>query len=262
MPRPFLALVFASLAWLGAAALVVPGASAAGVPDTVAAADRLFALVNSERAAAGLPALARRAEVDAIAATHRTAMAAKGDLWHNDVYFSPATHQALGASYLGENVAMNRSIEDMHRRLMLSPHHRENILDPRFTQMGVAVAAAPDGVLYATEDFVQPKTVAAPKPAAPKPAATKPAAPKPLPTTTAPPAPSTTAAVAAPAVAAVAVAPPVRVTVPAPALAAPPPTVLAVAAPRPVVPARPLLLLAVAAALLGLVGTRLVKTRR
>jgi hypothetical protein len=255
-----LTLVAASVAWLAAAALVLPRASAADAPDPTALANRLFALVNGERAAAGLPALVRRAEVDAIATSHSTAMAARGDIYHNDLYFSPATHQALGASYLGENVAMNRSIEDMHRRLMLSPHHRDNILDRRFTQIGVAVAAAPDGVLYATEDFVQPKTAAAPKPAAPKRAPVKPAAVKPKPTTTAPPAPTTTAFVA-PVAEVVAVAPPVAVTMPATA-AAPPATVLAAATPRPVVPTRPLLLLAVAAALLGLVGSRLVATRR
>jgi hypothetical protein len=254
-----LILVAASVAWLAAAALVLPRASAADAPDPTAAANRLFALVNGERAAAGLPALVRRAEVDAIATSHSTAMAARGDIYHNDLYFSAATHQALGASYLGENVAMNRSIEDMHRRLMLSPHHRDNILDRRFTQIGVAVAAAPDGVLYATEDFVQPKAAAAPKPAAKAVLKPKPKAkPKPVPTT----APTT----APPAVVPAAVVEPVAVTLPVSAPSGPPQTVLASATTpgpaRPVAPVRPLLLLAIAAALLVLVGSRAAAARR
>jgi hypothetical protein len=84
-------------------------------------------------------------------------MAKAGDLWHNDAYFTPASHDALDAQTLGENVAMNADVDDMHRRLMASPHHRDNILDGRFSQLGVGVAVGKDGVLFATEDFVQPR---------------------------------------------------------------------------------------------------------
>jgi uncharacterized protein YkwD len=141
-------------------------------PDTAAAARRLFDLVNAERTSRGMPAFARRADVDAIAVGHSRKMAARNDIWHNDDYFTAATKNAIGAVLLGENVALNRSIDDMHRRLMASPHHRDNILDRRFTQIGIGVAVADDGVLYGTENFLQPKAAARP------PAAAKPAAPK------------------------------------------------------------------------------------
>ena len=146
-------------------------------PDTAAAARRLLELVNAERTARGLPALARRGDIDAIAVRHSTAMAAKYDIWHNDGYFTPTTKSSLGAVFVGENVAMNPGIENMHKRLMNSPHHRDNILDARFTQVGIGVAAAPDGELFATEDFAQPRAVAAPRPTPVRPAAVKTAAP-------------------------------------------------------------------------------------
>jgi uncharacterized protein YkwD len=137
--------------------------------DLAAAARRLLELVNAERTPRGLPALARRSDVDAVALAHSQDMAAKGDIWHNNAYFTPATHQALGAVFLGENVAMNSDIDDMHRRLMNSPGHRANILDGRFTQVGIGVAVDSSGYLFATEDFVEPRVPAAkagPAPAA------------------------------------------------------------------------------------------------
>ncbi|MDQ1437537.1 MAG: hypothetical protein QOK43_1166 [Acidimicrobiaceae bacterium] len=183
----------------GSACPPPPNAPTADAPqpvtDTAAKASRLFDLVNQERAARGLPVLSRRADVDAIALAQGVRMAAGYDLWHNTDFFTPATHAALGAVYLGENVAKNASIEDMHQRLMASPHHRDNILDARFRQIGVGVAVAPNGMLFATEDFVEPRTAAA---AAHVPAA---AAVHAVAKRTAP-APSTTAPTPAPAAAA------------------------------------------------------------
>src|SRR5581483_6551648 len=135
--------------------------------DTAAAANRLLQLLNRDRLAAGLTALTRRADVDAIAVKHSGDMAAKNQMWHNDDYFTPASHDRLNAKTLGENVAMNPDIDDMHQRLMNSPHHRANILDPRFRQIGVGVVQSADGNLFATEDFLEPRAaVVAPAPAA------------------------------------------------------------------------------------------------
>ena len=145
-------------------------------PNVVAA--RLFELVNQERTSRGIPALTRRADVDRIAKAHGDRMAAAYTIWHNDDYFTAATKRLIGASFVGENVAKNSDIDDMHRRLMNSPDHRENILDRRFSQVGIGVGVAPNGELFGTEDFLTPLAAAAPAPA--------PAAPKPA------PAPSTT----------------------------------------------------------------------
>lgn len=135
--------------------------------DTKALARRLFDLMNQERTSRGLPAFSRRTDVDDIAVAHSKRMAADGGIWHNDDYFTPATKNRLQAAYLGENVARNADIDDMHRRLMNSPHHRDNILNPRFSQVGVGVAVGENGGLFGTENFLQPRPPA-PPPAAPK----------------------------------------------------------------------------------------------
>lgn len=145
---------------------VVPPTKPPPPPDTKAMARRLFNLMNQERTSRGLAPFTRRADVDAIAVGHSGRMAAKGTIWHNDEYFSPATKDRLQAAYLGENVARNADIDDMHRRLMNSPHHRDNILNPRFTQVGVGVAVGENGGLFGTENFMQPRT---PRPSPPPP---------------------------------------------------------------------------------------------
>jgi hypothetical protein len=165
-------------------------------------------LMNVERATLGLPSMSMRGDANAIAEAQSAAMAAEGTIWHNEQYLTHATRTALAAKMLGENVGMGPTVDQVHGAFMNSPGHRANIVEPVFTIVGVGVVRSPSGMLYITQDFVQPSggtprpaAKAAPKPA-PKPraaAAPKPraaSAPKPAPApTTAPPtteAPATT----------------------------------------------------------------------
>jgi uncharacterized protein YkwD len=160
-----------------------------------AAVARLLDLMNGERRRSGLPLFALRADVSAIAARHSEAMAARGTIWHNDGYFTEATRRKLDARLLGENVARNPEIDDAHRRLMNSPGHRGNILDGRFTVVGLAVYHDGQGNLYVTQNFVQPNARPAAQTAPAPPTAAGNRAPQaPAPTTTQPPAPSPAAA--------------------------------------------------------------------
>lgn len=139
----------------------MPAPGPGAPPDAGAAAARLLVLVNEERTSRGLVALVQRDDVTAIAVAHSAAMADAGDIWHNDSYFSPATKRRLGARRVGENVALNRDADDAHRKLMASPAHRDNILDPGFRFVGIAVGVDEEGRIYVTEDFVDPVTMAA-----------------------------------------------------------------------------------------------------
>ena len=135
--------------------------------------------------------------------------------------------QMLGATYLGENVSMDKSLEANDSRLFASPGHHQNIVDPRFNYIGIGVALDANDWVYVTEDFSQiphgmvalgvkqaatpaaPPAQPASEPAssppvsAPAPAPPRPAAPALSPQAAAPPAPAPPApAVSAPAVAA------------------------------------------------------------
>lgn len=138
-----------------------------------AGADRLLELVNEERRRAGVPPLTRRADVDRIAVEHSRRMAAADRIWHNDAYFTSETRTRLGARALGENVALNASVEDAHRRLMASPGHRRNILSATFSVVGIGVVRG-ESSWFLTQNFVEPRAQAAPAAARQTAAATPP----------------------------------------------------------------------------------------
>ena len=157
----------------------------------------LLTLLNRERASRGLPLFSRRPDLDQVAAGWSKHLAETGVPAHNDAYFTDGSRQQHGGLALGENVALDAEAQPAHDHLMASPHHRDNILDTRFSAVGLG-AAYRDGSWWITEDFLQPAgaphEAARSLPAAPaKPTG---AAPPPAPAVTAPPdtAPPSTAA--------------------------------------------------------------------
>lgn len=155
-----------------------------GAYDDVAGAQLLAEQINADRVANGLRPLEISAELTSIAQAHSRRMAAAGKIWHNDELFSQSVRSRLRASRLGENVGFDGGgAATSHQMYMDSPPHRANILDPRFTAMGIAVTVA-DGIAYSTEDFMQ---VDSPPPPPPRPAPVAPApAPPAAPPTTEP----------------------------------------------------------------------------
>ena len=119
------------------------------LPDV---AQQFLDLPNGERAAAGIGPISMRADVVPMALAHSLEMAQQGSIWHG----SFVTEHALNAQSIGENVGMGDSVGSIESAFMASPHHRDNILDPNFTQAGYAVVAD-NGTYFITEDFVQPK---------------------------------------------------------------------------------------------------------
>lgn len=137
-----------------------PSAGSPASPESVEVlAERMLALVNSERAKANLPSLDVQPWSESIAAEHSMRMAAAKSIWHNDDYFARG-RKAMGANLLGENVAMGVSVEGAHRSLMESPPHRQNILDPRFSHLGIGIARGEDEMIYVTEGFARIPPVA------------------------------------------------------------------------------------------------------
>lgn len=53
---------------------------------------------------------------------------------------------------VAENVGMGPDVRTVFDRFMASPSHRDNILNPRLTQVGVGVVAG-GGSLWVTVDF-------------------------------------------------------------------------------------------------------------
>lgn len=106
-------------------------------------AKALFELVNVERLRAGREALVLDPALIIAAERHARDIIARGYFGHLDPDgVTPARRARLAGvefGVLGENLAGNTSIADAHRMLMASPAHRGNILNSRYSRVGIAV---------------------------------------------------------------------------------------------------------------------------
>jgi uncharacterized protein YkwD len=117
----------------------------------------MLALVNKERAAAGLGALEADPELADVARRHSADMFARG-------YFSHATPEGKSpfdrirearVSFLtaGENLALAPTMQLAHTGLMNSPGHRANILRPQFGRLGIGILDGGRRGLMVTQNF-------------------------------------------------------------------------------------------------------------
>ena len=115
--------------------------------------NEVLALVNAERAAAGLRPLAAQTCPDGFAEPWSPTMAAAGGLSHQSL--SPILSRC-GARTAAENVGMNsaQSPASMVAGFMGSPPHRANILNPAYTGIGIGAYRDARGVWWVTQDFV------------------------------------------------------------------------------------------------------------
>jgi uncharacterized protein YkwD len=199
---------------------VVRSVPASVSDDALAAAN--FAWANVQRAAAGVAPLQVQSWAQGVAQGHSQDMAATGNIFHNMSGYMGPGHSAMGATYLGENVAVGTNLDYAQSALITSAPHRANLLDARFNYVGIGAATDASGQVYITEDFAQIGGAPAAAPAAAPVAA---------------PAPAPAPRVVAPAPKPVVVPNPVLPATPKPAPVVPAPVARAVAAPAAPAPA-------------------------
>lgn len=124
------------------------------------AEEQMLALVNEERVNVGLPPLTLDQRLVPIARQHSEEMFRLRYFAHQSpVNGSPFDRiEAAGIRYsrAGENLAYAQSVAVAHRGLMSSQGHRENILRPEFTRIGIGVVSAgPYGKMF-TQMFLTP----------------------------------------------------------------------------------------------------------
>lgn len=105
--------------------------------------------VNAFRAASGVPALAWEEGAYAKARNWSKKMANDGRLSHSKL----SDGIPAGWRTLGENVAVNGSLDAAMEALKRSPSHRANMLDRRFTRIAVGVVHQ-DGRYWVTQVFI------------------------------------------------------------------------------------------------------------
>jgi uncharacterized protein YkwD len=150
--------VLIRIAALSAIALLITSYSVYGQSEVPSAERSLFDALNRERTAQGLPALQWDESLAAAARQHATRMAQQNVLSHQLPGEAPVQDRATRAgarfSLIAENIALAPNPATIHSAWMQSPHHRENILDPQLTEVGIAVIKGGDG-LFAVQDFSQ-----------------------------------------------------------------------------------------------------------
>ncbi len=127
-------------------------------PTTLAAASPasleqyVLAELNDVRQRNGLAALTLSPEVSLISREWSAQMAANGSISHRDAaalgLMLPRNWRAWG-----ENVAVGPDAQQAQNALELSPGHFKNMVDPRFTHVGVGIVVR-DGYTWITQNFV------------------------------------------------------------------------------------------------------------
>jgi peptidoglycan hydrolase-like protein with peptidoglycan-binding domain len=115
-----------------------------------------LSILNQERTSHGLAALHLNAELTGVAQSWASRMAATGSLQHNPALTREVHHWRS----LGENVGDGPNLRDITDAFWTSAEHRDNILDPDFTQVGIA-AVIVDHRIWIAVEFREPMHYAA-----------------------------------------------------------------------------------------------------
>lgn len=177
----------AALATVLSGFLLFAGLLLASPADAGTGADEqsFVQMINQTRAGAGLPPLTVHPELTRQARSWASSMANTDQLAH-----APDISRGISAPWtvLGENVGVHgvRDIGQLHAAFVASPGHYANIVDARYTYVGVGVVVTAEGKLWTTHRFMttaepapttsppttSPPTTAAPTTAAPRPPTT------------------------------------------------------------------------------------------
>ena len=121
--------------------------------------EELLWLVNQERRKEGHKDLVADVQLTALARLKSQDMVDLNYFAHTSpTYGSPFDMmKANGVKYrsAGENLAAYYSVQAAHDALMKSPGHRENIMDPLFTHIGIGIVDSQRYGLMVTEMFIQ-----------------------------------------------------------------------------------------------------------
>ncbi len=146
MPGRMLVAVLATVLWLS----TFVGVFLISQPARASEADQMVGLINEERRKVGAQPLTVHSDLVRGAQRQAQAIADAGYLFHNQDLGSLTD----GWRRLGENVAYAGSVTEAHRALMNSEGHRENILLPSYTHVGVGVVQ--DGnTVWVAEVFME-----------------------------------------------------------------------------------------------------------
>ena len=120
----------------------------------------LLSVINRERAGRGLSVLHLSPALVELARAQSSDMARLNVLRHASATGKSFTDRLFDAGVpyaaTGENVArVGTPVAGLiHQSFMASPGHRENVLNPDFDEVGIAIVPGPENAFFVTEDFI------------------------------------------------------------------------------------------------------------
>lgn len=118
---------------------------------------QLLQLVNEERSLRKLPPLVMNHELSVAAKLHGADMFTRGYFSHNTLEgkdpFQRMNTLNIAYKFAGENLAYSYTITRAHAALMKSPGHRANILNPKFSKIGISVLNGGSKGLMVVQEF-------------------------------------------------------------------------------------------------------------
>ncbi len=116
----------------------------------------LLSYINEERATHGLSGISMRDDLNDVAQAHAKDMANLNYFSH--INFDGETPDDRRINYgisteVGENLAHAPTVYFAHKALMRSAIHRQNILDPKWDNVGIGIALDDSGYLFIAEEF-------------------------------------------------------------------------------------------------------------
>jgi uncharacterized protein YkwD len=132
------------------------------IPSAETIEKELWNLINKERELYNLTLLELSSALSEMARQHSLDMANQGEPTHLSADGKTLIDRLEDADFFyvdaGENVAFSETFvaEFIHKELFESKGHRENILDPHFTQIGIGVIHLKNKGYYVTQDFLRP----------------------------------------------------------------------------------------------------------
>lgn len=139
-----------------------PNPPAATSPAYTLNANELKALelLNADRQAANLQPLTINLTLSKLAADFAIDMNNRKFFNHVDPDGKDPFDRmaAVGIDFpnAGENIAVSPDVATAHKMLFNSPKHKENILNPKFTEVGLGVRPDSRGGVYLVQEFIGP----------------------------------------------------------------------------------------------------------
>ncbi len=129
-------------------------------PDVSTIEAGLLKHANNERMKKNLVPLRTSTELSSLALRHSRDMASNKKLTHLSTTGQSYLERLVDSDFyfikIGENVAISETFRDdiIHQKLMASPEHKGNILDPDFDRIGIGIVYK-ENKYYITQDYLQ-----------------------------------------------------------------------------------------------------------